>query len=155
MRIRHVFTVALAAGALALTTAPVHAQTWSDAQLEVWEAIQAEWQASMEQDESRYDRMFHDTFQGWSVEDPAPRGLDATRKWAGLEQGSTIAFELHPLSIVVTGNTAVAHYFWTELGEDADGERETTHGRYTDVLVRDADGWKFLAWAGGADPDDD
>ena len=155
MRIRHAVIAAIAAGALTLTAAPAGAQTWSDAQLEVWEVIQAEWQASMEQDETLWDRLFHDDFQGWSAEDPAPRGLDTTREWAEFEQGTTLAFELHPLAIVVTGNTAVAHYLWTDLSEDAAGEREATNGRYTDVLVRDADGWKFLAWAGGAEPDDD
>jgi hypothetical protein len=32
-----------------------------------------------------------------------------------------------------------------------DGEVEMNNGRYTDVLVRNEDGWKFVAWHGGDD----
>ncbi len=108
----------------------------------------------MERDTTRYDRLFHDAFQGWSLENPAPRSLSATEKWSRLEAFETLAYELHPLAIVVTGNTAVAHYLWSDLSE-TDGERETTHGRFTDVLVRSGNGWRMLAWAGGATSDED
>lgn len=155
MRFRHAAVAALLAAAATTLAAEARAQSWSDAQLEAWEFIQSEWQASMDEDASRYDLMFHDAFQGWDAENPAPRGLASTRRWSDLNQATTLAFELHPLAIVVTGNTAVAHYVWSEMSEDADGERETTHGRYTDVLVRGQDGWRFLAWQGGAAPGDD
>jgi ketosteroid isomerase-like protein len=55
----------------------------------------------------------------------------------------------------VHGNTAVAHYFYTEAAEDRKGERKTTHGRYTDVLVKENGTWQFLAWSGGDNPTKD
>ena len=53
--------------------------------------------------------------------------------------------------MAVHGDVAVAHYLYTSANEDKDGAGETDNGRYTDVLVRGEDGWKFLAWHGGDD----
>jgi ketosteroid isomerase-like protein len=67
------------------------------------------------------------------------------------KQGSLEEHELYPLAIVVHGDVAVAHYLYSSAYEDKDGESEINNGRYTDVLVRTEDGWKFLAWHGGDD----
>jgi hypothetical protein len=42
-------------------------------------------------------------------------------------------------------------YTSASRNKNKEGEFETTNGRYTDILVRTDDGWKFLAWAGGDD----
>ena len=34
---------------------------------------------------------------------------------------------------------------------DKDGDVEMSNGRFSDVLVRTEDGWKFLSWHGGDD----
>jgi ketosteroid isomerase-like protein len=60
-----------------------------------------------------------------------------------------------PAAIVVEGDTAVAHYYSSLGMEDEDGERETIHGRCTDILVADGTGWKFIAWRCGDEPDRD
>ena len=60
-------------------------------------------------------------------------------------------FELHPLEILIHGDTAVAHYLYSNGGEDQDGKLKVVSGRFTDILVRTEDGWKFIAWHGGAD----
>jgi hypothetical protein len=69
--------------------------------------------------------MLHDDFVGWSDENPMPRDRSST---------------------------AVAHYYYAQSTEDSEGERETSYGRYTDVLVKTPNGWKFIAWRGGDDP---
>ena len=61
------------------------------------------------------------------------------------------AHELYPLSIVVHGDTAVAHYLYTNSAENSEGELVTSNGRYTDVLVRVDGEWKFFSWHGGDD----
>ena len=66
-------------------------------------------------------------------------------------QGQMIAHELYPLAIVVEGDLAVAHYLYSSAYEDKDEEVELSNGRYTDILVRTDDGWKFIAWHGGDD----
>jgi ketosteroid isomerase-like protein len=60
-----------------------------------------------------------------------------------------VAHELYPLAIVVHGDVAVAHYLYTSAFKRRDGDVEVNNGRYSDVLVRTPDGWKFLSWHGG------
>jgi ketosteroid isomerase-like protein len=55
---------------------------------------------------------------------------------------------------VIQGDTAVAHYYYSEMNEDKDGKRETTHGRYTDVLIREEGKWRYFTWSGGELDDD-
>ena len=62
---------------------------------------------------------------------------------------------LYPLSIVVHDDVADAHITCIHERQrkttTKDGKIETINGRYTDILVRTDDGWKFIAWAGGGD----
>ena len=62
-----------------------------------------------------------------------------------------VAHELYPLAIVVDGDVAIAHYLYTSAYQNKDDEVEMNNGRYTDILVRTAEGWKFIAWHGGND----
>ena len=66
-------------------------------------------------------------------------------------QGRMLEHELYFQNITVHGDVAVAQYFYTSAFEDNDDKVEISNGRYTDVLVRTEDGWKFLAWHGGDD----
>ncbi len=142
-------------GVLTGLARPGLAQSWSEQQLEVWGVIQAQWQAAMEEDASWPDRFLHGTFLGWGNENPAPRGQSSTRDWTRYDDqnSTTLMQELYPIGIVVHGNTAVAHYFYSVASENRKGERQTTHGRYTDVLVREGNTWRFLAWHGGDNPE--
>ena len=60
--------------------------------------------------------------------------------------------EMFPLSITITGNVPVVSYRYQVARETDKKERETVHGRYTDVFVKEAGRWLFLAWTGGDDP---
>lgn len=120
----------------------------------VWIAVEAQWDANENGDKDWIDRMLMDGFYGWSNGNPAPRSKSSTRKWDRFnnKQGKTVAHELYPLEIVVEGDTAIVHYLYSSAYEDNKGEVETNHGRYTDILVRTSDGWKFIGWHGGDDP---
>lgn len=146
---------ALTLFALGATSLP--AQQWSAEQQEVWTVIQAQWAATMEKDATWPDRFLHDDFLGWGNDTPAPRGKSSQGMWSRyeMENATTLVQELYPIGIVVEGNTAVAHYFYSTASENRKGDRETTHGRYTDVLVKEGDSWRFIAWQGGDDPDKD
>ena len=145
------------AAALTMGTVSAHAQSWAKEQLEVWSVVQAQWKASMEKDSEWTGRFLHQDFLGWYKGTPAPRSRTSTANWNRLdmEDSTTLLQELIPLGIVIHGNTAVAHYVYSQTNEDNDGKRKTLHGRYTDVLVKDGDSWLFLSWHGGADSDDD
>ena len=62
-----------------------------------------------------------------------------------------LAFQIRDDLLDVEGDTAVAHYFYTSAYEDNDDKVEVSNGRYTDILVRTEDGWKFISWHGGND----
>lgn len=120
---------------------------------DVWIAIEAQWDANENGDKDWIDRMLMENFYGWANGTPTPRSVSSTRKWERFnnEQGKMVAYELYPLEIVVEGDTAIAHYLYSSAYEDKEGEVETSHGRYTDILVRTDGGWKFLGWHGGDD----
>ena len=65
--------------------------------------------------------------------------------------GRVVRYELYPLSITIHDDVAIAHYLYSSAFKDKEGEIDISNGRYTDVLVRAEDGWKFLAWHGGDD----
>lgn len=129
------------------------AQDGRDDSTNVWIAVEAQWDAKENGDEKWIDRMLSDRFFGWTKEAPAPRSKSSTKTWDRFndQQGEMVAHELYPLEIVVEGDTAIAHYLYSSAFKKTNGEIETTHGRYTDILVRTDDGWRFLGRHGGAD----
>ena len=131
----------------------LQAQEASDDSADVWAAVEAAWEADEKGDKRWVDRMLTDDFAGWSKNSPAPRSKDSTRMWDRFsdQQGKSLAHELYPLSIVVHDDIAIAHYLYTNAYEDKKDELEMSNGRYTDVLVRTDDGWRFIAWHGGDD----
>lgn len=142
------------AGLTAFSGAP--AQTTADNfDADVWLIIMDQWRAEQDGDDSWIDRLLSDDFSGWPTNSPAPRSKTSTQMWDRFndQQGSMVAHELFLMGIVVSGDTAIAHYLYTSAFEDNDGDVEISNGRYTDVLVRTEDGWKFIAWHGGDDVD--
>ena len=129
------------------------AQDERDDATNVWIAVEAQWDAEENGDKKWIDEMLVDSFYGWGKGTPAPRSKSSTRMWDRFndEQGEMVAHELYPLEIVVEGDTAIAHYLFSSAFKSKDGEVETNHGRYTDILIRTDDGWRFIGWHGGED----
>lgn len=150
-------TITVVGIVLLAVCAGAQAQQWSAEQLEVWNVITEQWEKSKENDNSWIDSMLHPSFLAWGNDNPMPRSKASTARWTAYTSplSKTHEQELHPVGIVLAGSTAVAHYYFTTATEDNDGERETTHGRYSDVLTKTADGWKFVAWSGGGAPSSD
>lgn len=124
-------------------------------QADVWAQIEQQWNSVEKNDSKWIDSMLTEDFSGWGRGSPAPRNKASTKMWTRFnnEISQMVAHELYPLSIVVHDNVAVAHYLYSSATKQKtkDGKIETTNGRYTDILVRTADGWKFIAWSGGSD----
>ena len=138
-------------GSLLIST--TMAQDSSDDEAGVLLTIEREWEASREGNHDEVDDMLTQDFMGWGKSSPAPRTKKSNSQWRrfNVQMGSVVRYELYPLSITVHGDVAVAHYLYTTAFESKDGETEISNGRYTDVLVRTEDGWKFVAWHGGDD----
>lgn len=128
-----------------------------DDQADVWALIEAQWNAEEKGDNKWMDRLLTEDFSGWSKDSPAPQGKASTKMWDRFNEqvSQMVAHELYPLSIVVHDDVAIAHYLFTsaDKSKKKDGGIKKSNGRYTDILVRTDDGWKFIAWSGGSDDD--
>lgn len=129
------------------------AQEPANDEADVLLAIEREWAAARKGDQDKVDDMLTQDFMGWGKSSPAPRTKRSNSQWRRFNEqmGRVVRYELYPLSITVRGDVAIAHYLYSTAFKKKDGEIEMSNGRYTDVLVRTEDGWKFLAWHGGDD----
>jgi ketosteroid isomerase-like protein len=130
-----------------------YAQGSANDQADVWTVIEGQWDAQENGDKDWVDTLLTDDFTGWRKESPAPRSRSSLKLWNRVSEmgGKMVAHELYPQSIVVHGDVAVAHYLYRSAFQSKDGSVDSGNGRYTDILVRTEDGWKFLAWHGGGD----
>ncbi|MBT8101469.1 MAG: nuclear transport factor 2 family protein [Gammaproteobacteria bacterium] len=146
-------------GTLLLGSVSALAQTPTDDRLkdeaDVWAQVERQWTAQEKGDKRWIDQQLTDNFSGWGKASPAPRNKASTKMWNRFNEqvSQMVTHELYPLSIIVHEDVAIAHYLYSSATKDKtrNGEFETNNGRYTDILVRTDDGWKFIAWAGGSD----
>ncbi len=140
--------------ALALVASAAAAQTWSTEQQDVWKVEHQQWQMAKDKDATWMDKLVHPNLSYWDTDQVAPRGVASLKQWDRYSNanGTVLEQEIYPISMTITGNIAVAQYRYTAARENFKKDRETTSGRYTDVLIKDGGQWKFLAWAGGDDP---
>ena len=120
----------------------------------VWTVIESQWRAEQRGDRDWVERLLSADFVGWPYEAPAPRNKMSTRLWSDFtsQQVEVIEFELYPLSILIHGDMAIAHYLYTTATKPADEPVQVRNGRFTDVLVRDDDSCNFISWHGGETP---
>lgn len=138
---------------LILAGTPAAAQVSTDDAADVIVFIEAQWQADQDGEDDWIDNSLTDNFSGWPKNSPAPRNKESVRMWDRFNatQGRMVAHELYFQNISIEGDVAIAHYLYSAAFQSKDKETEINSGRYTDILVRTADGWKFLAWHGGDD----
>jgi hypothetical protein len=154
---KRAFLFALLVVLIASVPRPAEAQTWSDSQQEVWTIILESWDAITARDATWSDRYVHPSAAVWSMDYPMPRTRDDVKRWDSFNFPSETILndEYNLAALVVEGSTAVAHYYYSTGVQDAEGDRETTHGRCTDILIRSEGTWKFIAWNCTDEDDDD
>ncbi len=149
---------ALALFSLLLAFGPAAAQQQpASDQAAVWSVIEDQWERNERGDTSWIEELLSADFVGWPQQSPAPQTKSSVRMWDAFssKQSETLEHELFPLSIVVHGDMAIAHYLYTNATRDKKSEVKVSNGRYTDVLVRDDGLWKFISWHGGDDSESD
>jgi hypothetical protein len=147
-------TLATLCFALVALSTSVHAQTWTSEQQDLWKLEDMQWKMSAAKDLTWIPKMVHASMSGWDNDSPAPLNLASMTKWSRFNsgEGSTLQWEIYPVAATITGNVAVMQYTYRSVTENYKKERKASNGRWTDVLVKDGSGWKFITWAGGADP---
>jgi Domain of unknown function (DUF4440) len=145
--------VLASAGLLALV-GPASAQTWTPEQKEVWAFEEQQWQMSKDHDSSWIEKMVHPNIRYWDTGQPMPQDKASLTRWNRYTSASsnTLEQEVFPISVTITGNVAVAQYYYQTARENYKKERETVQGHYTDILIKENGKWSFIAWAGGEDP---
>ena len=152
MRVSEIMKFFVICSGLALANVCV-AQDAAGDRADVWSVVEQQWDAEEGGDKKWIDRYLAEDFSGWQKNSPAPRSKASTKMWDRFadSQGSMVAHELYPLEIIVHGDVAIAHYMYSSAYKSKDGEVEMNNGRFSDVLIRTDDGWKFLSWHGGDD----
>lgn len=150
---RQIRLIAVTLSVLLFANGNASAQDSTDDHAAVWASVEAIWDAQERGDDDWVDTMLSADFMGWPDVSPAPRSRASTRMWArfSADQSKGLAHELYPLSIVVHGDVAVAHYLFSAVVQSKDKQTTANTGRYTDVLVRVEGAWRFISWHGGAD----
>ena len=144
-------------GLLVFVVSAANAQSWSDEQLEIWNLIIESYEEIEAGDAGWSDRWLFPDALGWGPDYPMPRSRDSIKRWDAYQFAGrkTHLAEYSLVGIVVRGSTAVAHYYTSTASEDRDGKHTTTHGRCTDVMAKDGNTWKFIAWHCGDEPSEE
>jgi len=144
---KHIPTI-LALMAILVAPAAI-GQEWSAEQQEVWKVVKWTWEVDPGTDWCA--EVCHPNLLAWGNDAPAPRNREQIRKWwkRGQETSKDLDAEVTPIGIAIQGDTAVAHYYYSQLSENKEGKRTTEHGRYTDVLIREDGKWMYFTWSGG------
>ena len=152
-----IIPISLVAFAAMGLSGPLYAQGWNSEQQEVWHVEEQQWKMSAAEDLTWIDTLVHPNISYWETGVPMPQNRASLTRWNRFSaaNGGALEQELLPISIVITGNIAVVKYYYTLVRENYKKDRETLKGHYMDVLVKEGGHWKFIAWAGGEDPQED
>ena len=145
-----IFVLALSASSMMMTFGAFAQQpSWSDAQTEVWKLVEQSWVDDIAENGKWPADYIHDNYVTWGDSSAAPRYKEATIAWNrfGDKSNQTLMHEVSPEAIAVVGDTAVVHYNVALVTENHKGERKSSVGRITEVLIREGGSWKFLAGA--------
>jgi len=158
MRSSTIAVSVLSALLVSLTLPPqLAAQAWSADQQAAWSVIVESWDAIVAKDLDWTDKYVHPNAVVWGDDYPMPQTRASVKRWNryGFQNSTTLVSEYSLAAMVVQGNTAVAHYYYSLGTEDSEGKPRTVHGRCTDILINEGGRWLFLAWRCGDTPTDD
>lgn len=144
------FLAASAAAMLFAGTAQVASAqmpTWSPEQAAVWKVVEQSWVDDVAQNGKWPANYADPQMLSWSPDFPSPRGKDSAVRWSkfGNSQSKTLQYEVTPLAIALSGNTAVVSYTAVVVSQRGTDKPERERDAITETLVRSGDTWKFLA----------
>jgi len=128
-----------------------------EAESEVWAVVAQSWVDETQETGAWPSEYLHEDAHSWGAEWPMPRDAESIVNWArALAAASdTLVYELFPMAVTVTGDTAVAYYSAVQITENSEGERERETTGLVETLVRTEAGWRFLGLTSFEMGDDD
>jgi len=137
---------AITAFALGAIAAPLSAQQWTDNQTEVWTYVSESWSEHV--DPGTWSEELDPNGYGWNTDYPVPTSRDqmAARTRVFGAEGKVLHYQLDPIKIAVSGDTAIAFYYANVVETNYEGKRENSTERCADTLVKRGGQWRFLGW---------
>ena len=126
------------------------AQEWSAEQQDVWKAVGNWWELLTNNDAEGIKALIHKDYAGWGWGDNATEGYAESLRWANhmVPKGKIAYINLKPLDILVMGDVAVIHYYYSKF-QSVDGKETVERGRWTDVWKKEGGKWLLIADSGG------
>ena len=139
-----------------LAVANLFAQEWSAQQKEVWKNVEAYWALDAARDTEGFMAYFAPDYLGWSTTDAMPSSKETVSKFIANDHKTTkvLVYNIQPVGIKIHGDIAFVHYYWNEVIKDAEGKQKAISGRWTDILMKQADKWVLIGDHGGQTPED-
>lgn len=133
-------------GAVAFTPVAEAAEHMSESESEVWAVVAASWEDETNETGAWPSEYLHEDARGWGAEWPMPRDAESIANWSrfGAESGESLVYELFPMNVTVSGDTAVVYYASVQVREDHEEKRERTSTGLVETLARTNAGWKFI-----------
>lgn len=133
-------------GMIAFTPVAQAAGHMSEAESEVWAVVAASWEDETKETGAWPSEYLHDDAHAWGVEWPMPRDAESITNWSrfGAESGENLVYELFPMTVTVSGDTAVVYYASVQVRENHEDKRERESTGLVETLVRTDAGWKFI-----------
>jgi ketosteroid isomerase-like protein len=134
----------------------VNGQSWSKEQQGVWKNVQAYWAMYGAGDLEGFLGYMHDDYLGWGMANPLPNSKADAEKWMKpyWSKRTVTVYDIKPVGILVMGDMAVAHYYYSMMIKGEDGKEKNNSGRWTDVLMKQGDKWLLIADHGGQDDEE-
>lgn len=140
-----------------LTSVQLFGQEWSNQQKEVWKNVETYWDLDAKRDLEGFMSYFHDDYSGWFSLDALPGNKAAVRKFVAhdFETTKILVQDIQPVAIKIHGNVAIVHYYYSRVVKNAEGKESNRSGRWTDILLKQADKWVLIGDHGGPSPTSD
>lgn len=127
------------------------AQNWNAQQKEAWSTVEAYWAAQSKGDVPGFLAYFSPDYLGWGYESPVPQNKAAVEKYVsyGMKNNKILMYDITPVAILVYDDIAIVHYYYNMQLENLEGKKSWEHGRWTDILQRQAGKWLLVSDHGG------
>lgn len=136
----------LAGFGFATLASTLAAQEWNPQQAEVWNFVSGSWAEHV--DPGTWSEDLDPGGFGWNTDYPVPTSRDqmAARTRVFGPEGKVLYYQLDPVKISVSGDTAIAYYYANIVETDHAGKRQNNVERCADTLIKRGGEWRFLGW---------
>jgi len=150
-RFKSMKLIVLIALIIMIINTPVYAQEWSAAQKEVWKNVETYNALFAAGDLEGSLAYFHQDYRGWSYQNALPMNKATLQKFMAyyMEREKIILYHIEPVDIQIFGAIAVVHYYTRAVYNDVEGKVKVSSGRWTDILLKQADKWVLIGDHGG------